>query len=319
MSVKMHIGEVDAAAAYEGKVRLPVLSDVGAIPWVADCLDQANKQKKGIAVLGEQGTGKSIAIDMALQGHAENERLAEKNDPKYRRTRVAHVHSMQSKTRRDCLIKIWKDAFRREPEVRVRNRRRTDDELMDALVERLLNHRVSAIIFDEGEALADEAFEVMRDIMSIAERRSKHRFTGGGQEREYSPAGVGILLVGTEALRGRILDSEERRWVRIQAVAPIKASKVGSVYRRFLPGLNEHVSEASEETWARFIYENVTRGGPMPIGRIEDHVVNYIRRMRSASRDATPREAIGFNKEIFMRTLVEARSIQRKGAEEQAA
>ena len=315
----MDFGEVDAAAAYEGKVSLPVLTDVGAIPWVADCLDQVNKQKKGVAVVGGQGTGKSIAIATALERHAENERTAEQNDPKYRRTRVVHVHRMKSKTQRDCIIKIWKDAFKREPHTKVRNRRKSDDELMDVLVEKLLNHRVSAIVFNEGESLSNAAFETMRDIISLTERQSKHRFTGEGEQREFSPAGVGILLVGTEALRGRILDSEERRWVRIETVLPVRAAKVSGVYRRFLPGFEEHISDIGEEAWARFLNENVTRGAPVAIGYIDDHVVNYIRRMRGAARAATPRVQIPFNKEVFMRTLVEARTVQRKRPEDQAA
>lgn len=280
---------------------LPVLSDLNAMSWLADGLDQAVTERKGVAVVGAKGTGKSVALRRVMDEFIEVEAEVEAGDANRPRRGLAVLTGPRSENRRAVLDVIWKAVVGMEP-MRQRGRKIADEKLLEMLIEEILRQNVAVIVVDEAENLSYEALEVLRDIVSLAETTSKRRFS----DETYRAAGVGVLLVGTRKLAPRLRESGEagHRWLRIQSVSALDPDEAAQVYLDFLPQIQIHVDEIGEEGWLEYVRIHVCMGKPVPIRLIENHVRNYARRM--FANDATlNRDEIPFEEEIFEYTLKE--------------
>lgn len=302
MRKQVTIGGLEKGAFFAAQLELPILSTVEAVDWIVDALDHAATERKGVAVVGAKGAGKTVALQHAIEDFEEAERLAAAEDASYERRRLVKVLSPQSRSRYEILATIWEAALGMEPR-RVRGQRKSEDQLFKELVELLLEQRVTVLVFDEAENLSDEALRVIRDIISATESLSRQRFTG----RTYKPAGVGALLLGTPSLKNRLVRSEEagRRWVRIHELDLLDPAQVATTYLEFFPAWREHVAEIGEDAWVDFIRLNVCRGRAIPVGRVENHARGYARRFAAENSDITDRSEVKFDAELFEYTLKE--------------
>lgn len=302
MKQEITVGGLSEGAFWAEKMTLPVLDEVSAMVWISDALDQALTERKGVAVIGSKGTGKSVALRRVIDDFHEIEGEAEAADANRPRRGLTLLNGPRAEKRRDVLEVIWK-AVVGMPPIQSRGRKVGDDMLLEMLVEEILRQNVAALVVDEAENLSEEALYVLRDIVSLAETTSQERYAGD----EYSTAGVGVLLVGVGDLAPRLRATGEagHRWLRIQRVTGLEPARAAKVYLQFLPGLQPHVDEIGSGTWEEYVRVNVCMGASIPIRLIENHVRNYARRMVTADDSIGSRAQIPFNAETFEFTLKE--------------
>lgn len=304
----IHVGGLPPSTALLDNLQLPVIQDLEAIAWAMDALVHAAADRKGVALISEKGAGKTMALRSVINDFDDAERLKETLDARYARRRTVLVHSPRSKDRSEILGVIWKAALGLEMNRRLRGRRKPDDLLLDELVEHFLHQNIAVLVFDEAESLSAEAFDLIRDMISIGESKSKERFTG----KSYSPAGIGVLIAGTPRVRDFLVKTDEaaHRWLRFQEIAPLAIDEAAGIYRRFLRAFDERAAEIGEEAWVDFIRLKVARGRSLPVRSIENHVRTYVRRvvvdhMVNEEPEIESPDDVPFNEEIFFQALEE--------------
>jgi type II secretory pathway predicted ATPase ExeA len=310
MKGHIRVGGLSSDAYMEYDVALPVQEDTQSMKWISDTLDQAVAERRGVVVYGPKGTGKSVALERVVDEFENGERAAEQQDARRSRRTVVVVEATASTTEVDVISRIHKAFTGNRLQRHERGRRLEEDELMDRLVALLLQSNVAALAVDEAERLSDTGLRVLRDLMSLAERRDKERRSGG----ELRAAGVGVLLVGTGSLAERVRATDEagERWVRLKAIPPLDAAEVADMYLAFLPGLQAHVDEVGTDEWAEYVRIHVSQSQHVSFRRIENHVRNYIRRMRRNDETITDRTEVGWDEGIFTYTLEELRNASRQ-------
>lgn len=281
---------------------IPILDATDAVQWMSDALDQALTERKGVAVVGYKGTGKSIALADAIAGfEAQEPANAEKEQRAERRVRK--LQSPSATDKREVLVAIHQAIFGMEPELRARGgRTRGYDVLLPELVELLLSQDIAVLVFEEAENLKEEGVEVARDLVSMAEAKGEdRRFT----EQGIRAFGVGVLFVGTPKLIPPLRASAEvgQRWVRIQEIGDLNPERAAAVYRAYLPAFERRARELGARQWRDFVRIRVAKGGAMPIRHIENHTRSYVRSMLAEFPETDSFEAIGFDEEIFFSTL----------------
>lgn len=272
---------------------LPILEDVQARTWIIDAIDQAATTRKGVAVIGEKGSGKSVAISEAIREFDEGERHRQRGQ----RRRVARIQSPRSRQRVDIMAAIHHGITGEHLELRENGRRIPEDVVLNDLVEDLQGANYAVLVFDEAENLSPVGLEVIRDIISRAESEAKTRYVGG----RYRAAGVGVVLVGTPHLK-QLLDATGEaghRWLRTQMVGALSPARVASVYRRFLPCLEERAAEIGADAWERFVVRHFAPRA-VPIRFVENHVREYVRRAANANPDIRSLKELPFDEQLFI-------------------
>lgn len=298
------IGGVRESTHLVEELELPILEEIDALAWIGDAVDQAAAERKGIAVVGRKGAGKTVAAAQALRRFEAAEKQIAKADDRYEKRRAIVVQGPRSAKRVEVLAEIWYAATGVHPFRLVRGRRKSDEQLLDELIVKLAHENIAVVIVDEAENLSEEGLIALRDIISKAEGAAKNRFSGQG----YRPAGVGVVLVGTYRLKARLIRSEEagHRWVSIREVEDLTPAEAAEVYRHFLPCFAAHAEELGEDEWKEYVRLRVVKGRPVPVRQIENHVRSYVRRVAAESEEEIESKAdIPFDQELFEWTLAE--------------
>lgn len=295
---------VRSKASLAEDLALPIIPETEAILWMSDVLDQALVERKGVAIIGPKGSGKSVALASAIEEFRQKEQERAEAEQRPER-RIFELQSPRAERRRDVIGAIWMEVFGMEPLQRARNRTlKKDDVLLQELVELLLQQNAAVLVFDEAECLSDEGIRVVRDIISRAERWGRERRY---QEGRYRAFGIGVVLVGTGELLASLKASEElgHRWVRIVEVGLLEPDQVARAYRNFLPGFEAYAKQLGDAAWQEFVRIRVCMGAAMPIRHVENHVRAYVRRMLVDCPNIASVDEISFDEEMFFMTLDE--------------
>lgn len=298
MSREVRIGGIRESTHLVEELELPILEDIDALAWISDAIDQAAAERKGIAVVGRKGAGKTIAANQAIEAFEDSEREIEQEDDRYERRRAILVQSPRSRKREDVIGAVWKAAAGVGMRQYRRGKKKSYEQLRDELVEKLLNMRIAVVVFDEAENLSGEGLRVIRDLISMAESRSQDRISG----KSYRAAGVGVVLIGTHELRPRLVQSEEagHRWVSIREVEDLSPDEAATVYRHFLPAFDERAEEMGEDGWNEYIRTQIVKGREVPVRQVENHVRSYVRRVVAMAEDEIASKAeIPWDEELF--------------------
>lgn len=282
---------------------LPMLEDVLTVAWIRDGLDEAVTHRKGVAVIGPKGAGKSMALDRAVDdfNEAESAAATETSGEHVERS-VVVIQSPQSGRRTEIIGAIWRRLFGMDQLRKQRGKLKQPELLFQELVEQLMQRHIAALVFDEAENLSDAGIRVIRDLISTTERLSKERrYHRDG----YRTAGIGVLLVGTEELVLQMVRSQEvgRRWISIHEVGLLAPAEAASVYMRFLPAFQKQALAVGVEAWEHTISMQVCQGLPIPIGFVETHTREYVRRMMAEDPAVRDPAALPFDEEMFAQTL----------------
>lgn len=250
------LGNLSADAHAAEELELPFLDGVAAGPAITEALDLAAAQRRGVAVLGPKGIGKSDALVAAIEAWDEAEDAKQELDASYRRRRILLVRAPRSPSApggasrstkanarllsyRAVLLTILGALLGVEPDDRVRSRRKTDQELLTDVVEAARVQDVAVLAIEEAERLAPDGFTALRDVMADAEATAPGRrvASGASGERALRAGGVGVVLVGTPDVRPTLEASGEagERWAAVVTITGLRPADVPDVLLCFFP------------------------------------------------------------------------------------
>jgi len=130
-----------------------------------------------------------------------------------------------------------------------------------------------------------------------------------GGTRVIRAAGVGVVLVGTEAVRRAVLATDEAggRWASELRVAPLSPDQVADLYPRLFPGFATHIARVGRQAWKQFVADHVTKGRALPMRAVENHARRYFACLFDAyhedGRTLPPSDAVPFEESIFLYAL----------------
>jgi hypothetical protein len=314
------IGRFNAASTHLARnLGVPVLPDAtDAIQWAPDLLEQAVSERKIVAMVGEKGTGKSVAADRAVARHDAAEQLKRRLDERYPTVRTVTVLCPRGADARAIIVEVYRAAFDASPLERAKGVRKTDQDLLAETVVRLLDECVGVLVIDEAELLLDEGMDALRDINAKSERTAVERYDGNGDKLA---AGVGILLVGTydvEVALGSSLEDGQRA-TRVRRLAGLNPAAVPDVYTRLLPAFAQGAKQMGKRKWERFIETEVTHRLSVPIRFLETHTRHYVRRMAENHPETEHGKDIPWDAAEFTYTLSELRRPSMMGAASRTA
>jgi type II secretory pathway predicted ATPase ExeA len=298
------IGGLDLSnLALRQNAALPVLTeDVAVQEWFTDCLKQTLTERRGVILLAPHGAGKSLAITRNLaQFHEAEERRRSTREATYQPRRVVTLSTLRIDDARELFVALYHAAFDTYPADRVYRRTKTAGEIRDALIARCAEENVVAFVIDEAQTLGTVALEALRDLMATSESAQADRWTATPEGGEVTPAGVGVLLVGTFALQHRLpgLTEYGRRWVRTEKVGLMPAGTVPSALTRVLPSFAEGARVLGEEGWVRLVGQVMTQGRELPVSTLLDITRAYLRRASEVHASADTLAALPWDEGLF--------------------
>lgn len=280
---------------------LPVLDELDIQVTAIEALDRAASERKGFALIGKKGTGKTMAMTRAIDDFERAER-ARQEDVAYQSRGVLRLQAPRTAKYVEVLDAVHRALTGDSLLVRRRGARILPDKLRQDLVQQLVLTNTAVLVLDEAEHLSDEGLTVLRDLMSEAEATHADRLRGDA----YRAVGIGIVLVGTRELARRLKHSEEhgRRWIHAYHADLLPATTVAQVYGRFLPSCAERAATVGEKAWVAFIRQHIAPVG-IPVSRIENHVRHYVRRWTNHDERIRQLADVPFDEAVFVGTWSE--------------
>lgn len=274
-------GRIDPNQQLAAELALPVL-ELDEVALATDVLDHAIVSRKGSALVGPKGVGKSMAMRVAVRRcrEAEREQVSERRGAAKRAVVIGPLMSPRTADPIELLGVIYRGLTGSELEVRRQGRRVNGSELRREVVEELLQANVAAVVFDEAEKLSDEGLQEIRDLIATAEEESVARYVTGADGQElFRAAGVGVVFVGTLNFGLRLDASSEagQRWARVQPIGLLEAEQVAEVYRCYLPCVARESEARGDRAWVAFVRRHIAARA-IPIRFVENHVREYVRR-----------------------------------------
>lgn len=282
---------------------LPHIPELPTDGIVGGALDRAAKERKGVVVLGEKGTGKNIAYDLMSDSFTRSEAASETEDPKYQPRRLLFVPKLRDRTYEGAVTYLLKKVLGTDPELRVRGRAKTIDVLRDEFVAFATLQNVAVLVMNEAEYFAPPVFELLRDLMA-SDDNSPERIITTADGRNIKAVGIGVLLLGTPRVERTVKASDEAgtRWVSIEHVPPVAPMAAGKIYARWFPGFAPYIARVGEAAWLTYISTRLCKSNPVPVARLRNHAYAYARLVFRNRADVTSRETIPFVKKGFEET-----------------
>lgn len=307
MTKQIRIGNISQRTRLLEELELPTTDDLEAVTAVEEAIDRAASERKGTAVLGPKGIGKSVAVRKAKQSFQETERQLQQQDATYERRRLLNLQAPKAEKYRDVVSTIWKALMGMKMRLKRGRFSKSHDELVDELVEKLLSSNVAVIVLDEAERLSDDGLEALRDVISVAESTAKERQPVDSSQ----PAGVGVTVVGTPDLGPRLSTSKEmgHRWVHVEDLQLLGATQAAALYRQSLSCFDEQAQEQGEVYWREYVDHRVLDGQRVPARFIEHHVRLYVRWCVSSNSGIETKNDVPYDRELFERSAEEIRTL----------
>jgi hypothetical protein len=283
---------------------LPYLPQYGPGAKCRHAIDLAATLRRGVAIVGPTGSGKTEGTQRAGAWFAETERLKRSRENGYRVRRLLDLSYIRGATYRDTAVTI---ARRLDPGYVERRgaRSKEPNEIRAEIVALCLRQNVAVIVVDEGELCTEESLLLLRDVMSEAERsEAGQRRTADGR----SSAGIGVVVVGTPKLKDRLATTVDagERWAHTIPVEELPTAALPVIYGAWFPGFGRHVEDIGEQAWANYLSSMVARGGSASFRFLDNHARTYFHQMVRSRRANPVREAMPFDREVFRYAVEQA-------------
>lgn len=268
------VGGLDPSAHFLEDLRLPFDAQLPAVTYFRDALQKAIAERKGEILIGEKGTGRTMARQVVLKEFQEGEAAKHRADAAYRLKLICTIECQRSRDPLDVLDQIWVSVSGTPMPRRNGKHARSYEDLRNQLLVTIKSLNVVALIVDEAEFLTKEGLGVLRDLVSLAESGAEGRHSEGG----YRAAGLGMVLLGTPDLSTRLAAHPElaHRWTRIQQVPPVENNKLPDLYLSFLPCLLD-VAAKDPAAWKELVTQHLWQGADVPVRLVENHIREYVR------------------------------------------
>lgn len=287
---------------------LRVLRDyVPAMSWVPDCLATAVDHAKGVALVGAEGVGKTLAVQVTVREFHEEQRRDRERGGAFRR--VVIVPKLEAKTRKHIYATIYKAVADVEIVLRARGVTKSEDQLRTELIARISEEGVAALVFEDAQSFGPEVLEAIRDIMAIAQDFANDRLLSTSAGTKVQVRGVGVLLVGTHDLELNLKQMADRHWLTVQHVGAIEHECLPDVFQALLPAFGQAATQLGASTWSRLLKRQVARGRSVPIAQIEDIIRLYVRRTLAEQPDLEFLHQVPWDAELFEQVVEELRPL----------
>lgn len=292
------IGNLDAAQHFAEELALPIIESLGAIARVREAVDVAATHRKGVVVSGPKGSGKGVAIERAIDWFRECERAKHREDATYRRRRILRVgESLRGTKYRETGVLLCR-ALDRGYSDRVRRSLKDSNEIRNDFVQLCLRGHFSVIVLDEAERCTDDVLLFLRDFLTDAELQDTARGRVAGAK---TASGIGVVVVGTEAIHARVLQSNEagERWVQAIKVPGLDLEGVERALEAWFPAFAPHIESIGRENWRTYLASALLRGESVSFRTLENLARAYALVLARHKVPVSQREIVPFHQECF--------------------
>ncbi|MCA2991622.1 ATP-binding protein [Gemmatimonas sp.] len=277
---------------------LPLMTGTTTVSIIMDGLHDAVSRRTGVAIVGPKGAGKTEALRLAAHEFEAAERQRQELHDGYRRRRVLRLPSLVSPRYRDVLVELYKALTGTEMRLRMHGSQLTDDTLLARLAAQAFDHNYVAILVDQAEAMSPEALRAFRDLMTVASDLDERRKGVDG----VIAAGVGVLLVGTPAVRAMINETEERahRWSRVAELHGVWPEDISAIYRAWFPRFTADIArQGGDAWWERQLEALVSHGQIVAMRSITEHARRYWQHLMFKAEGDITRETAPLDLDLF--------------------
>ena len=293
----LHLGGLSADQHVAEELDLPVISNLGAVGVCKRAIDAAAMQRRGVAVIGPKGAGKTLGLRMACEWFTDLERSKRAAEEGYRMRRILRLRGLRDSSYRETAVLVAKQVSPHFSD-RKKGKKKDQNEIRQELVQLCLKQQIAVIVADEGEIYSDQALLFLRDLMSEAEDEDSNRFKTLGS---VGAGGIGVVIVGDETLEKRLVTTNEasERWTKVFTVDGMDSTAVARVYQAWFPAFADHVVRVGEHEWLNYVNSVICRGRKASFRLLENHARTYAHYVFRSRRDITDRADIPFDARLF--------------------
>lgn len=295
------IGGLDPAHSLAEQLELPVLDHVGAVAVCRQALDAAATARRGVLVVGDKGTGKSVGAQKAMAFFSDLERGRKGLDGTYRPRRILQTPPLTRCSYRETGIILGRALSKRFTD-RLRGKKKADAEIRAEVVQLCRTQRYAALLVDEAETCTDDTLLFLRDLMSGVEGEDRKNAQFASQA-----AGIGVVVIGDRTLEGRLEPNVEamHRWAMKFDVPSPTVAVVDQLLHAWFPAFQKHTETVGQLEWHNFLMSAFSAvGGPnlrVAENTARVYALHVTRRDRSISNQAQ----IPFIRTLFEKALEE--------------
>jgi type II secretory pathway predicted ATPase ExeA len=295
------VGGLDPSHAIAERLHLPLLDGIGAVSTCFQAIDSAATLRRGIAVIGPKGSGKSVGLETAIRLFGDIERGKNGVDNTYRPRRVLHAKLMPRADYRESALAITRGMSKNYAE-RVRGRKKTNPEIVQDAVALCRTQRQAVIVVDEADECTEDTLVFLRDLMAGIEQLDRQQDEGASRA-----AGVGVVIVGDATLESRLESNKEamHRWALTLHVPTVTAASVASLLVHWFPGFRQHVLDIGEEAWRGYISGAFGGSQQLNLRLVENAARLYALHVTRRRLDITDQAHIPFVHAYFEKALQE--------------
>jgi type II secretory pathway predicted ATPase ExeA len=267
------LGGIHPAARTLDAIELSVHDGLPAIGLLRDVVQQVTAERKGVALVGPKGCGKSVALARVKAEFDAGEDEKHQRDDTYLPQHLLVLQCLRTGDARQVLGLIYRAATGNEQPRRGRHGPKPIEQLRREVVEQLRQLNIVALLLDEADKLPPAGLQVIRDLMAQAEESHPDRHTARG----YRAVGLGVVFLGEPMLEIQLRQSGEvaQRFTRVVRIPPVEPAAMPALYA----ALHESMAHAAERLGARWttLITSLWNDRPVPARLIENHVRQYLR------------------------------------------
>lgn len=296
------VGGLDPAHAIAERLELPLLAGIGATSVCFQAVDTAATLRRGVAIIGPKGSGKSVGLEAAIRLFRDIERVKKEEDATYRPRGLLHSQLLPRADYRDTALGIA-SAMAKTYSERVRGRKKTNPEVLNDVVQLCRAQKKTVLVLDEVEECTDATLLFLRDLMSGVEQLDRRHEDGPSRA-----SGIGVVIVGDASLQQRLEANLEamHRWVTTLEVPVVTPDAVASLLLHWFPGFAAHVSEVGFEAWKNYVGGAFGGLGRLNLRMVENASRLYALHITRRNADIQHQGQIPFDYPYFEKAIEEA-------------
>ena len=296
---QIQLGGLDEAYLTADRFPLPIVPNRGAERAIGEALDTAIRHGRMTAVIGERGSGKSLAAHAMMQQFEQTEEERAELSADYQPRLLVRLGTVRTGDGRELLAMVYRSIMGTDlRRTGAKGRLLPYEQLRDEVVEHILAMNVVGLVIDEAECLSHEALEVLRDILATVEVAATDRVVRVGASSTYRPSPFGVVLLGTPELRQQLLGMPEwgQRLVSMFEIPGLAWEEAAAGYEASLPSFLTYAN-ADREEW-EVLLQQCWGSAPPSFRGIENHIRTYLR-LQIYQHGAAHRGTKKFDPQLF--------------------
>lgn len=251
---------------------LPVLLKLGIGSRMHAALRRAAAMRQIVGVTGPMGIGKSSRKAAALDWFQERETERAKRDSRYVPRQVLSLGNLRHDSYEGVLEWVLTKINAREP-LKDRGRRKKPVELRERISVLLLQKNIRVVVFDECEALSEQALLAVRDVVADVAELERER---NGPTNRGTALGVGALVIGSPEVEKTLRESSEfgQRIAVVYALPALTLQEATSALTTWLP-VAAALTGDDAVSWKTFVRVTVCRERETTFRYLENLVRAY--------------------------------------------